>query len=136
MKTDDEIEALVRSFEDCTLPRAEWTHREHLIVALHYLRRHPRAEAADRIRRGIRRYNLSVGNPTGYHETITLAWVAVIVRFLEGRARDQPLARLAEALLAECGSKDYLLQFFSRDRLMSDEARRTWVPPNLEPIER
>ena len=35
------------------------------------------------MREGIRRFNLSHGNTTGYHETITLAWIAVISRFLE-----------------------------------------------------
>jgi hypothetical protein len=39
-------------------------------------------EATGRIRQGIRRLNLSHGNATGYHETISLAWVAVIARFL------------------------------------------------------
>ena len=36
MRTDAEIEALVRSFEDRTLPRPEWTHHAHLTVALRW----------------------------------------------------------------------------------------------------
>ena len=38
MRTDAEIESLVRAFEECTLPAAEWTHREHMTIALWYLR--------------------------------------------------------------------------------------------------
>jgi hypothetical protein len=34
METDEEIEALVRSFEELTLPRARWTHGAHLAAAL------------------------------------------------------------------------------------------------------
>jgi len=132
MRTDLEIDALVRSFEDCTLGREAWTHREHLIVALCYLRRYAREVATKRIRQGIQRFNLSHGNPTGYHETITLAWIAVISRFRERHDRDQPLSVLVEALLGECGDKDDLLRFYTRDRLISDEARRTWVPPDLK----
>jgi hypothetical protein len=135
VRTDAEIESLVRAFEDGSLPRAEWTHREHLTVALWYLRRHPRAEATERVREGIRHYNLSHGNTTGYHETITLAWVAVIARFLAGRDRGRPLSSLAEELLGECGEKGYLLRFYSRDVLLSDRARQGWVPPDLEAIE-
>src|SRR4051794_30687807 len=99
MRTDAEIEVLVRAFERCTLPKAEWTHAEHLTVALWYLRHQPRGEATGRIREGIRRLNLSHGNATGYHETITLAWVAVIARFLAEHDQGQPLSTLAGALL-------------------------------------
>jgi hypothetical protein len=135
MRTDAEIEALVRAFEGCTLPKAEWTHREHLTVALWYLRHQARGEATGRITEGIRRYNLSHGNATGYHETITLAWIAVIARFLAEHDLGQPLSSLVGALLEKCGDKGYLLRFYSEDLLMSDEARRGWVPPHLRPIE-
>jgi hypothetical protein len=135
MRADAEIETLVRAFEDCTLPRAGWTHREHLAVALWYRRHYPRDEATDRIRDGIRRFNLSHGNTTGYHETITLAWVAVIERFLAERDHGQPLSVLVGGLLEQCGDKGYLLQYYSEAVLMSDEARRGWVPPDLQPLE-
>jgi GNAT superfamily N-acetyltransferase len=135
MRTDAGIEALVRAFEDCSLPAAEWTHQAHLTVALWYLRHHPGEEATGRIREGIRRFNLSHGNATGYHETITVAWVAVIARFLAEHDQGQSLSALVEALLEQCGDKGCLLRFYSEDVLMSDEARRGWVPPDLRPIE-
>jgi ribosomal protein S18 acetylase RimI-like enzyme len=135
MGTEIEIEDLVRGFEETTLPRADWTHRSHLRVALWYVCRHGRAEATERIRAGIRRYNLSQGNPDGYHETITLAWVAVIDRFLGRLGRARPIADLAVALLAECGEPGYLLRYYSRELLGSAEARRRWVPPDRRPIE-
>jgi hypothetical protein len=132
--TDAEIEALIGAFEDGSLPRSEWTHAGHLIVALGYIRRHGRDRATGLIRDGIRRYNQRHGNPTGYHETITLAWVAVIDRFLGGRDRGVPVSVLAGELLAECGDKDYLLRFYSGGWLFSDEARTGWVPPDLGEI--
>ena len=36
-QTEDEIEALVTAFNDCTLSRNEWNHAAHLTVALWYL---------------------------------------------------------------------------------------------------
>jgi hypothetical protein len=135
MRTDAEIEILVRAFEGCTLPKAEWTHREHLTVALWYLRYNPREEATSRMREGIRCFNLSHGNATGYHETITLAWIAVIAGFLAEHDQGEPLSTLVSELLERCGDKGYLLRFYSEDVLMSDEARRDWEPPDLEPIE-
>ncbi len=132
---NSEIESLIGAFEACTLPASEWTHEKHLIVALWYLIRQPREEATCRIREGIQRYNLSKGNATGYHETITLAWIAVIANFLAARDRQQPIDDLAEDLLAACDARDYLLRFYSRDRLFSPEARHHWVEPDLQPLE-
>lgn len=134
MRTAAEIEALVDAFERCTLPKAEWTHREHLTVALWYLLRHSPAEATLLIRSGIQRYNLSTSNPTGYHETITLAWIAVITRFLAERERGADIARLTQELLEECGEKLYLLRYYSCDLLMSPAARQGWVEPDAMPL--
>ena len=39
--TDEEIERFIGKFENATLPRSEWTHGKHLVVALVYLVRHP-----------------------------------------------------------------------------------------------
>jgi hypothetical protein len=136
MGTDDEIEALVRSFEDGSLPRAGWTHRAHLTVALWYLHSHPRGEATRLIRDGIRRYNERHGNTKGYHETVTLAWVAVVHGFLREQGDGVPLPVLSARLLECCGDPGFsLLRFYTRNVLMSDEARRVWVPPDKEPIE-
>ena len=132
---DADIAAVVRSFEDCSLPRPEWTHANHLVVALWYVLHHTPADAVTLMRDGIYRYANVHGSRTGYHETITLAWVAVIERFLKMRGRDQPVSVLAARLLAECGDKEYLLRFYSRERLFSDEARVRWVAPDLAEIE-
>ena len=135
MDSEAGIDALVRAFEDGTLPRAGWTHREHLVVALWYLHRHPRDEATRLIREGIRRYNGRHGNAAGYHETITRAWAAVIRRFLGEQGEGVPLPVLARRLLATCGDTAHLLRYYTHDALMSDEARHHWVAPDLEPIE-
>src|SRR3954447_3216642 len=99
--TDAEIESFICAFEDGSLPRSEWTHQRHLIMALWYLRRHGRELATGLIRGGIRRHNERQGNQTGYHETITLAWIAVIDRFLSTRDRASPVSVLAAELLEE-----------------------------------
>lgn len=135
MKTDAEIEALVLAFEDGSLPKANWTHQAHLAAALWYLRRHPREDATRRIRDGIKAYNARHGNAAGDHETITLAWVAVVARFLAEHDHGQPIPALMAALLDTCGGRDQLLRYDSEEVLMSDQARRTWVPPDLQPIE-
>ena len=135
MMTDAEIEALVRSFEDGSLPRSEWTHASHLLVALWYMNCHSVEDATRLIRDGLRRYGSLNGRVSRYHETITLAWVAVVARFLARCDRAQPISVLAEMLLDAYGDKDYLLRYYSREVLMSDAARLGWVHPDLGPIE-
>jgi hypothetical protein len=111
--TDDEIERFITMFEATDLPLPEWTHGKHLIVALVYLASRPRGEATERIRKGIQRLNHRYGNLSGYHETITLAWIAVVSRFLDQRPSGESLSTLSRKLLEECEVKDYLLRFYS-----------------------
>jgi hypothetical protein len=132
--TDDEIESFVRAFENCSLPKSEWTHSRHLVMALWYIRREGRERATVLIRDGIQRYNKAHDNPNGYHETITLAWIAVIEHFLGARDRDVAVSVLVAELLETCSEKDYLLRFYSRERLFSDQARHRWVTPDLAAI--
>ena len=138
-RTSAEVLRLVREFEACTLPRAEWTHHAHLTVGLWYLLRHDEAAATRLIRDRIRRYNRAWGvetTPTGgYHETITLFYVWAIGKFLAHAGRDCTLAALANRLVAECGDRDLPLAYYSRERLMSWEARTRRVEPDLKPLE-
>src|SRR6516165_8949104 len=130
MRAEEEIRRLVKEFEDCTLPKAEWTHGAHMTVALCYLLQYGQAKAVERMRRSIQRFNAANGNSKGYHETITLAWMTVIAGFLATRRHTHSIAELVCDLLAECGDKNYLLRHYSRDRLLSDAARREWLPPD------
>ena len=129
--TDEQIERLAAGFSDTTLSKEEWTHAAHIVVALRTVRAHGAAAATTLMREGIRRFNAAKGGlPTAYHETITLAWIAVLERFLTAEDRGQPLSSLAASALEQMGDKLYLLRFYSREVLMSDEARSRFVPPD------
>jgi hypothetical protein len=41
---------------------------------------------------------------------------------------------MADALIAEYGDKNLPFRYWSRERLMSPEARAGWVEPDLEPL--
>ncbi len=135
----DEIERLVSEFESCTLPRDEWNHRAHLTVGLWYLASRPLKEATGLIRASIQKYNHACGIVTtkesGYHETITLFYVWAIGKFLAHADRDCTLAALANLLVNECGDRNLPLAYYSRERLMSWEARTRWVEPDLKPLD-
>ena len=94
--------------------------------------------ALDAMRAGILRLNAAHGVVTtpsgGYHETITRAYMRLIGRFvMEDGGTDGWSARAAR-LLREHGAKDHLLLYYTRDRLMSAEARFGWVEPDLRPL--
>jgi hypothetical protein len=138
-RTAGEVISLVRRFEDCTQPRAEWTHAAHLVVALWHLLQYEPSEAAERVRRGIKRYNAAHGvraTPTGgYHETLTLFWLRVVRSFLEGgRNEARSLVSLANELAANA-DRELPLRHYTRERLFSPEARASWVEPDLKPLD-
>jgi hypothetical protein len=134
-----EVLALIRDFKFCTLPRQQWTHRAHLTVALWHQLRYPWPEAVHLMREGIERYNDAHGivktKESGYHETITLFWMRMVREYLKSMASGErmSLAALANQLI-ERYPKELPLAYYSRERLMSWEARQEWVVPDLLPL--
>jgi hypothetical protein len=137
-RTTEEILSLVRRFDDCTLPREEWTHAAHLTVALWHLLQYDWPVAVARVRLRIQRYNAAHGvasTPTGgYHETLTLFWLDRVRAFLEGgRNEARSLVSLANELTATA-DKSLPLEYYTRALLFSAEARARWVEPDLKPL--
>ncbi|HEX7955628.1 MAG TPA: hypothetical protein VF508_01720 [Pyrinomonadaceae bacterium] len=137
-RSTEEVFSLLRRFDDCTLPRAEWTHAAHLTVALWNLLQYDWPEALARVRRGIKRYNAAHGvasTPTGgYHETLTVFWLRAVRAYLEGEQNEaRSLVSLANELAATA-DKSLPLEHYTRGRLFSEEARARWVEPDLKPL--
>jgi hypothetical protein len=134
----NQLPRLAAAFEDCTLSTAQWTHQAHLMVGLWYASRLPAEDALDAMRAGILRLNTVHGvvtTPTrGYHETITRAYMRLIGQFVIEDGGEDDWGARAEQLLARHGERDHLLLYYSRDRLMSPEARFGWVEPDLRPL--
>ncbi len=85
----------------------------------------------------IRAYNESVGRVNddsgGYHETITLASLRAARGVLDAYPADMPVYRIVNALMSSnLANPNWLLEYWSRDRLMSVEARRQWLEPDLK----
>ena len=134
-----EVESLVRRFESCALPFAEWTHAAHLTVALWHLLQYDWPEAVARVRSGIKRYNAAHGiveTPTGgYHETLTIFWMRTVRAYLEAERNEaRALVHLANELAAT-HDKGLPLSHYTRERLFSPEARAAWVEPDLRPLD-
>ena len=137
--TDAEVADLARRLLDHSLPKDQWTHAAHLTATLRLVR--IRNENLERdMPRIIQTYNVAVGgvndDTSGYHETITQAYLAAIRAFAAtlpaGIGDGEASARL---LATPMGDKAWPLSFWSRERLFSVAARRGWVEPDLRPLE-
>lgn len=100
--------------------------------------RYGAADALVRLRDGIRRLNLSIGGAntpsSGYHETITAAYVTLLAALLD-TCPELPLAdRIVRLLTSPLADRDMLFTFYSRERLLSIDARARWVDPDLAPL--
>lgn len=119
-----------------TLPREEWTHEAHLAATAYLLLKHPEIDLDTALPGLIRRYNESVGGVNddrqGYHDTITRAYLHGVRLFLREADRTAPIDDLVNDLLhAPMGQRNWPLRFWSKERLMSKDARRGWVAPDL-----
>ena len=134
--TDAEIEHLGVGLLACTASREEWTHEAHLGATTYLLLRRPDIDLDSELGGIIRRFNESVGgvnsDTEGYHETITRSFVRGVRLFLADADTRDPLHELVnELLLSPMGRRDWPLRSYSRERLFSVEARRTFVAPDL-----
>lgn len=135
-RTDEEVLEVVRRFESCELPTADFNHREHLLVALCYLLRMGDADARSHIRARIGRYAAAHGvNPSLYHETITVFWLKRVRAYLERAGDAIGLAEMTNALTAECGSSRLIFDYYSKELIDSEGARRGWVEPDLRRLD-
>jgi hypothetical protein len=134
--SDADVAHVAEGFLARTLPREEWTHEAHLATTVCLLLRHPEIAIDEELSGLIRRYNESVGgvnsDTEGYHETITRVFLHGVRLFLSEADTSEPLHELVNALLlSPMGRRDWPLRFYSRERLLSVEARRAFVQPDL-----
>jgi hypothetical protein len=134
------LDEFAARFLSRAIPREEWTHLAHLRVGAWHVHHFGPDDALRRLRDGIRALNDSHGtantDSSGYHETITVAYVRLLDRFLatfDGRVALED--RVRELLGGPLADRAVLLRFWSKELLMSPQARREWVPPDLAPLE-
>ena len=138
-RSPKEIDSLIHAFQEGNLSRSQWTHEAHLTVALWYLCYDSEQEAINAIRDGIKRYNSAQGIETtknsGYHETLTLFWVRTIRGYLADESQNRSIVHLANGLIAKYADRTLPFRYYTRERLMSWEARINWVEPDKSAID-
>jgi|SRR5579859_2772435 len=121
-------EDFLRALERCELPAEEFTHTAHVRAGYLYLRAWGFDGALGRIRQAIRAYAAHLGKPEKYHETITVASLALIHERLHERGDGGGWEAFARQNQDLC-ERDMLLRYYRRPQLESDLARTAFVLP-------
>lgn len=131
---DASLDRLIQGFEDGTWPKAQWTHAAHLALGACYILQGE--SALDRLRTAIPRYNVAQGGKntvdSGYHETLTCFWHAIIRGFIQSQPKDTTRLEIVRAVVAEYApQRDLFRKYYDFDVVNSREARATWIPPTV-----
>ena len=107
---------------------ARWGHK-------YYLSHHDREIAYAKMRSGIHNlllkgFGVDLTEEMPYHETITVFWMRTVASFLAGSNGSSLSDKVAE--MVGRFDKDYPLRFYSRELLFSDEARSSFVEPDIQ----
>ena len=132
--SDAEIESLARRFETCELQPDDLPHCAHLAMSVWYFMRLPEREATERNReallRFVRHHNLKV-----YNETITLFWIKLLCRFVEDSSAGACVKDVANEAIKRFGNSRIIFDYYTKELLMSEEARLKWIEPDLKPLD-
>jgi hypothetical protein len=117
----------LRAFETGAVDPAKFPHAEHIRLGYEMLARHPFGEALMRFSRGLQLLATNAGRPRLYHETITVAFLALIN---ERRARGCPQSWSEfQRTNPDLFDKRCLEKWYSAEQLASDLARKTFCLP-------
>jgi hypothetical protein len=125
-------EDFLRAFEACAIDAGDFRHADHVRLAWIYLQRHPLLEAIERFRDSLQRFAAHHGVPGRYHETITWAYLLLIHERMQrgDGAGDWDRFRAVHADLLQW-KPSILERYYTRETLLSDIARRTFVLPDM-----
>ncbi|HEX7516382.1 MAG TPA: hypothetical protein VF345_03755 [Chthoniobacterales bacterium] len=121
------IEEELRALETGALDPAMFPHPEHVRLGYEMIGRYAFGEAVARFSRGLKLLAAKGGRPELYHETITVAFLALIgERGARGEHDDWDDFKAKNNDLLD---KDCLTRWYEAEQLGSDLARRTFCLP-------
>jgi hypothetical protein len=126
MQRDDA--QFIEELEAGTLPPAEFDHRGHLRAGFLYLRRHDFPGACVAMKRAIQVFAATLGKATLYHETLTVAYLALIAE----RLAEEPAELGWNAFIErypELASREYFERYYPRGSIDRPEAKATFILP-------
>ena len=122
----DEDARFLAALEDCSLPPERFDHAAHVRAGYLYLQRAPFPQATATMCATIERYARALGQPGRYHETITVAFMALINQRLRAAPAGEDWAAF-RARHPQLMLRDALLAYYPRAVLDSPAARRCFT---------
>jgi len=126
----EELIILIDSFLDRSLSKSDWTHEAHIAVSFWFNWNNDFEEAFEKMKNGIIKYNEAVGTinskSSGYHETMTRYWMISIHNFLSKSKAESITDALTDFMESSASRRDSPLEFYTKSRLFSVEARQVW----------
>lgn len=121
----------IKQFEECTLPKESFHHRDHVRLAWLYLRDYPALEALGRFCDGLKRFAAAHGKTDLYHETITWAYLLLIhERMASGE--EESWEEFAENNPDLLNWEDSIIKtYYQAETIKSDLAKKVFVFPDL-----
>ena len=103
-QNEKEIEAVVQGFESCTTGADDFKHRDHLTVAVWYLRNSTQEQAFQRMCAGLLRFldHHGVGRAK-YNEQLTLNWINVSQKTIQEMNPDLSLLQITNMVIDRLG---------------------------------
>ena len=121
----------IRRFESGKVDPAQFPHSEHVRIGYGMLRLYSFGEAIARFSSGLKLLAAKAGKPQIYHETITVAFLALInERRANGATQTWSEFKASNPDLFD---KRCLEKWYGAEQLGSDLARRTFCLPRLLP---
>jgi hypothetical protein len=124
---DEDLAQLAR-FARGELDASTFPHREHVRMGFEMLRQHDFAETAYHYSFALRAMTARAGKPEAFHQTITIAFLALIAERMQ-------VGKVADFLAFERASPDLmdrsaLARWYRPERLAMEAARRTFLLPD------
>ena len=124
-------EEFIQRFEECTLPKENFHHRDHVRLAWLYLRDYPALEALARFCDRLKRFAAAHGKTDLYHETITWAYL-FLIRERMARGEEESWEEFAEHNPDILNWEDSIIKtYYQAETIKSDLAKRIFVFPDL-----
>lgn len=117
-------EEFLRALESCELPPEQFSHHQHVRAAFLYLSRLPFGAAIDAMCGTLRNYVAHLGRSDRYHETISVAFLALVNAHRADGAETWPqfIARNPQLL-----DSKLLAQYYSSETLGAAQARSRFM---------
>jgi hypothetical protein len=127
-------EQFIKQFEDLTLDKDYFNHVGHLRISWLYLHKFELEIAISLVCNGIQYYATHLGAKQKFHLTITDSLVRIMAKRNNEKKSKSWLSFLAENNDLVEDSMAVLMQYFTKERLLSEQARMILISPDLKSI--